>query len=258
MGVMIVVFSVIVLLILIFNLYNRCLRNSYSTSSLSGVHALRAPIYPPPRQSHVDTGLDKATIAQLPTFIYRKQETTGKSPQMGEKNKALLDCAICLSKFQDNEEGRFLPSCKHAFHIECIDMWFCSHSTCPLCRIDVVPVEGDERSPQTPKEATGLSQQNKGTMAIQSEPGSDVLSQSPKIDIFDCNQTQVAACSSSAKDPSCLHLPSISSSLGPLTHVSIDVPISQGSVIPCPAPYVDQEDCSLHHMRSLSFRLFFK
>ncbi|MCO5586781.1 hypothetical protein L7F22_040723 [Adiantum nelumboides] len=256
MGVMIVVFSVIVLFILMSNLYNRCLRNSYSTSSLSGVHALRAPIYPPQRQSHIDIGLAKATIAQLPTFIYRKQETTGKSLQMGEKNKALRDCAICLSKFQDNEEGRLLPSCKHAFHIECIDMWFCSHSTCPLCRTDVVPIERNDHSPQTSKEATGLSQQNKGTMAIQNEPGLDVLSQSPKIDIFNCSQTQLAACSSSAKDPSCIHLPFISSSLGPFAHISTDVPISQGSIIPCPA--VDLEACSIHPMRSLSFRLSFK
>lgn len=29
---------------------------------------------------------------------------------------------------------RILPKCRHEFHAECIDMWFSSHSTCPLCR----------------------------------------------------------------------------------------------------------------------------
>lgn len=45
-----------------------------------------------------------------------------------------LDCAICLSVFEDDEIGRKLPGCGHAFHVECIDMWLNCHSTCPICR----------------------------------------------------------------------------------------------------------------------------
>ncbi|KAK1306193.1 RING-H2 finger protein ATL46 [Acorus calamus] len=29
---------------------------------------------------------------------------------------------------------RLLPSCGHAFHLDCIVMWLLSNSTCPLCR----------------------------------------------------------------------------------------------------------------------------
>ncbi|MCO5610637.1 hypothetical protein L7F22_064876 [Adiantum nelumboides] len=76
-----------------------------------------------------NAGLSKAAIASLPTFTYT-EPTIGAS---------FSECAVCLSEFQENEKGRMLPACKHTFHIECIDMWFYSHSTCPLCRVMVVP-----------------------------------------------------------------------------------------------------------------------
>lgn len=44
---------------------------------------------------------------------------------------------MCLSEFEHGETGRVLPKCNHSFHTECIDMWFHSHSTCPLCRAPV-------------------------------------------------------------------------------------------------------------------------
>uniref|UniRef100_J3LBC5 RING-type E3 ubiquitin transferase n=1 Tax=Oryza brachyantha TaxID=4533 RepID=J3LBC5_ORYBR len=34
---------------------------------------------------------------------------------------------------------RQLPACGHLFHVDCIDMWLHSHSTCPLCRCNVSP-----------------------------------------------------------------------------------------------------------------------
>ncbi|KAH7365981.1 hypothetical protein KP509_18G057400 [Ceratopteris richardii] len=44
------------------------------------------------------------------------------------------ECAVCLTPFDDGEELRLLPGCGHSYHKECIDMWFFSHETCPLCR----------------------------------------------------------------------------------------------------------------------------
>ncbi|KAG2322445.1 hypothetical protein Bca52824_015658 [Brassica carinata] len=45
-----------------------------------------------------------------------------------------LECAICLSELVKGDKARLLPKCNHSFHVECIDMWFQSHSTCPICR----------------------------------------------------------------------------------------------------------------------------
>ncbi|RZC51305.1 hypothetical protein C5167_019740 [Papaver somniferum] len=70
------------------------------------------------------SGIDKTLIESLPFFKF----STLKGSKRG------LECAVCLSKFEDAEVLRLLPKCKHAFHINCVDQWLESHSSCPLCR----------------------------------------------------------------------------------------------------------------------------
>uniref|UniRef100_A0A0A9DRB4 RING-type E3 ubiquitin transferase n=1 Tax=Arundo donax TaxID=35708 RepID=A0A0A9DRB4_ARUDO len=92
--------------------------------------------------------MDEAAIASLP----RKE--------VGEADPA-ADCAVCITELAAGEAARVLPRCGHAFHIECVDMWLRSHSTCPLCRCAVVddeaapapavrPPEADPESPNFP------------------------------------------------------------------------------------------------------------
>ncbi|KAF8399289.1 hypothetical protein HHK36_015154 [Tetracentron sinense] len=71
-----------------------------------------------------DSGLDQAFIDALPVFLYKEI--------MGLKEP--FDCAVCLCEFSEQDELRLLPMCSHAFHINCIDTWLLSNSTCPLCR----------------------------------------------------------------------------------------------------------------------------
>ncbi|GMH13692.1 hypothetical protein Nepgr_015533 [Nepenthes gracilis] len=75
------------------------------------------------------SGLDKMTIESLPFFRF--------SSLRGIKQG--LECAVCLSKFEEFEILRLLPKCKHAFHIDCVDRWLESRATCPLCRHRVNP-----------------------------------------------------------------------------------------------------------------------
>ncbi|PWA57389.1 Zinc finger, RING/FYVE/PHD-type [Artemisia annua] len=50
-----------------------------------------------------------------------------------------VECAVCLSKIEDDDETRELR-CDHLFHINCLDRWLAhGHTTCPLCRDDLVP-----------------------------------------------------------------------------------------------------------------------
>ncbi|KVI09080.1 RING-H2 finger protein ATL46-like [Cynara cardunculus var. scolymus] len=71
-----------------------------------------------------DSGLDQAFIDALPVFMYT--EVVGA--------KESFDCAVCLSEFREMDKLRLLPTCSHAFHMNCIDTWLLSNSTCPLCR----------------------------------------------------------------------------------------------------------------------------
>ncbi|XP_043711489.1 RING-H2 finger protein ATL13-like [Telopea speciosissima] len=76
-----------------------------------------------------DAGVDQSFIDTLPVFVYKAI--------IGVKNP--FDCAVCLCEFEAEDKLRLLPKCSHAFHMECIDTWLLSHSTCPLCRGSLLP-----------------------------------------------------------------------------------------------------------------------
>ncbi|GMH14656.1 hypothetical protein Nepgr_016497 [Nepenthes gracilis] len=76
-------------------------------------------------------GLDKSVIDGFPTFVY----SAVTELKMG---KGSLECAVCLSEFEDQETLRLLPKCNHIFHPDCINAWLAAHITCPLCRANVL------------------------------------------------------------------------------------------------------------------------
>ncbi|KAI3781370.1 hypothetical protein L2E82_11383 [Cichorium intybus] len=97
------------------------------TASITIPHISRHRLH---RRSTTRLGLPSSVIASLPLFIHRLSPTVDSS--------YVLECIICLSVFQDEEIGKKLPGCGHAFHVECIDMWLYSHSTCPICRAPIL------------------------------------------------------------------------------------------------------------------------
>ena len=46
------------------------------------------------------------------------------------------ECAICLGS-RRNTLCRRLRTCRHCFHVKCIDQWLSKHRKCPLCRSDL-------------------------------------------------------------------------------------------------------------------------
>ncbi|KAG9157901.1 hypothetical protein Leryth_000089 [Lithospermum erythrorhizon] len=53
----------------------------------------------------------------------------------GRKND--LGCVVCLDEIKCGQRYRKLIKCNHCFHAECIDAWFKSQETCPLCRREI-------------------------------------------------------------------------------------------------------------------------
>ncbi|XP_062181253.1 E3 ubiquitin-protein ligase EL5-like [Phragmites australis] len=81
-------------------------------------------------------------VVSIPAFAYKREGVVGGGADDGGGATGWAQCVICLGMVQVGEMVRRLPACKHLFHVECIDMWLRSHSTCPICRAVVVPAAG--------------------------------------------------------------------------------------------------------------------
>ncbi|XP_004494634.1 E3 ubiquitin-protein ligase ATL6-like [Cicer arietinum] len=88
------------------------------------------------RSRRAARGLDSSVINTFPILEYSEV----KIHKIG---KEILECAVCLCEFEDTETLRLIPKCDHVFHPECIDEWLSSHTTCPVCRANLVPQSGE-------------------------------------------------------------------------------------------------------------------
>ncbi|KAK8526475.1 hypothetical protein V6N13_017505 [Hibiscus sabdariffa] len=111
-----------------------------------------------------DSGLDQSFIDALPVFLYKEI--------MGLKEP--FDCAVCLCEFLEDDKLRLLPLCSHAFHIDCIDTWLMSNSTCPLCRGTIftpeLPIENPVFEFEYPREETMLSSNGGSGVSLAPKP----------------------------------------------------------------------------------------
>ncbi|XP_068660664.1 RING-H2 finger protein ATL60 [Aristolochia californica] len=121
----IVVLFLTVVFVIFLHLYTKWFwrRNANSPSRRSGF------VFAPNRDALASRqGLDASIMRSLNVLVYQSAEF-----------KEGLECAVCLCELSDGEKARLLPKCNHGFHLDCIDMWFQSHSTCPVCRSPVAP-----------------------------------------------------------------------------------------------------------------------
>ncbi|KAI5057047.1 hypothetical protein GOP47_0028865 [Adiantum capillus-veneris] len=227
----IIILFFVVFFILLLHVYAKWFwhRSSTSVYIRRGIASARTAV-----STSVHTGLDAAIIAQLPTFTYKAaMAASANNLEAGydESMVPLLECAVCLSEFQENEKGRMLPSCRHTFHTECIDMWLFSHSTCPLCRSVVLPASAansNEQPQGEEQEAMGPSLNTEGNHTIASN-----AVQLPCNVLFWGNEARVT--STQEPSSSAMSISSSPSSAPPRTRalpqIMIDIPPIEAGII---------------------------
>ncbi|KAH7298180.1 hypothetical protein KP509_25G031000 [Ceratopteris richardii] len=92
--------------------------------------------------------LDADILRSIPLVKFMRNPSQGSSLSSRTTMRKVSSCVVCLSPFEANETLKLLPPCRHAFHPACIDPWFETHSTCPICRSEV--------SPSHPASASGM------------------------------------------------------------------------------------------------------
>ncbi|KAK1587016.1 hypothetical protein Q3G72_008609 [Acer saccharum] len=130
MAIVILVLVTVFFLLSVFSIYVRnCVDLSPAAEVLPGT-------------SGKSRGLDPYVIESFPLFIY----SSVKDLKIG---RGALECAVCLSEFEDDDKLRLLPKCDHVFHHDCIDAWLDFHVTCPVCRANLTPEKSNETAKST-------------------------------------------------------------------------------------------------------------
>ncbi|KAL1222180.1 RING-H2 finger protein ATL58 [Cardamine amara subsp. amara] len=89
--------------------------------------------------STAELGLSKELREMLPIVIF-KESFAVKDTQ----------CSVCLADYQADDKLQLIPVCGHTFHMECIDLWLTSHTTCPLCRLTLIPTQSHQDQEEDP------------------------------------------------------------------------------------------------------------
>ncbi|KAG8476750.1 hypothetical protein CXB51_030018 [Gossypium anomalum] len=120
----------------VLNALIRCfLRGNYSGSrrsrlSSNGSHLPQTQQELEQRKPVTEAGVARMSVA--PTVVY----SNGMKLAGAE---GVPECAICLSEFVEGDGIQVLAKCKHGFHVQCIQRWLASHSSCPTCRSICLP-----------------------------------------------------------------------------------------------------------------------
>ncbi|KAJ0243124.1 RING-H2 finger protein ATL7 [Hirschfeldia incana] len=114
--------------------------------------------------SKAELGLSKELRQMLPIVIFKESYSINDS-----------QCSVCLGDYQANEKLQQIPPCGHTFHMDCIDLWLTLHTTCPLCRLSLIPKSSLEGSQQNLETASSISNSDGGGASAQS--GSQTVSE---------------------------------------------------------------------------------
>ena len=89
-------------------------------------------LYSDGRPVNTDSMVDVVVPTNLNILRQNTEVSTFASLNASENS-----CCICQENFQDTDIVRKINSCGHVFHLNCLDTWLESHTSCPVCRHDI-------------------------------------------------------------------------------------------------------------------------
>lgn len=105
-----------------------------------------------------ELGLKKEVREMLPIIVFKESFSVSDT-----------QCSVCLADYQAEDRLQQIPACGHTFHMDCIDHWLATHTTCPLCRLSLTAAA---RTPAEP--LTILVETPHGTSPEQTQPDAQV------------------------------------------------------------------------------------
>lgn len=113
-------------------------------------------------QSLLNNGMETASVSFFPLTSTSNNLSSTTSVQELRSNTVLevynsenvsnnSGCAICHNEFSNNCIVRKISHCGHFFHSYCLEEWFESHQTCPVCRHSIRTI------PEAPAPSSGTN-----------------------------------------------------------------------------------------------------
>ncbi|KAH0939056.1 hypothetical protein HID58_006517, partial [Brassica napus] len=134
------------------------MRGGGSFVSTNNLSKFRSVTFGPNEYGQAELGLSKELREMLPIVIFKESYSINDS-----------QCSVCLGDYQANEKLQQIPPCGHTFHMDCIDLWLTLHTTCPLCRLSLIPKSSLDRSQQNLETVSSISNSDGGGASAQPE-----------------------------------------------------------------------------------------
>ncbi|KAM0874885.1 hypothetical protein ACQ4PT_037161 [Festuca glaucescens] len=146
------VFFTFVLLLFFYLFYLRRRRANWQSLRMRANSLIRGD------NPRLECGIKKEVREMLPVVVFKESFLIRET-----------QCSVCLADYQAEERLQRIPPCGHTFHIDCIDHWLSKNTTCPLCRVSLLP------APKTasidPADLEAQTVEEEGSLNVQHQAG---------------------------------------------------------------------------------------
>ncbi|CAM0945655.1 unnamed protein product [Alopecurus aequalis] len=146
------VFFTFVLLLFFYLFYLRRRRANWESLRMRANNLIRGD------NPRLECGIKKEVREMLPVVVFKESFLIRET-----------QCSVCLADYQAEERLQRIPPCGHTFHIDCIDHWLSKNTTCPLCRVSLLPAPRTANVDPTDLEAQIVEED--GSLNVQHQPG---------------------------------------------------------------------------------------